>query len=263
MTSTPEVVLELQAISKRYQQFIAVKDLSFKVHKGQLLALIGPNGAGKSTTFNMIGGQLAPSSGQILYQGQPLKKHNVLHRWQRGIGRTFQVAECFWSMTVAENVRVALLSAAKQLFKPWRKACASLEADCDRLLQWVGLLALRQTPCSQLAYGDIKRLELALALSNRPQLLLMDEPTAGMAEAERHELMQLVRRLVKQEQLAVLFTEHSMDMVFNYADDILVIAEGQLIAQGEPQRIQKDPKVQALYLGQSLRQWQDTEMEHV
>jgi len=239
----------VQGLGKSFGGNRAVDDVSFTVAPGELLALIGPNGAGKSTTFNMVNGQLAPDSGSIQLDGQELIGRRPREVWQMGVSRTFQIAETFSSLTVAENVQMALLSDDNRLFSLWRRATHYRKNDALALLAQVGLQAQADRPCSELAYGDVKRLELAIALANKPRLLLMDEPTAGMAPAERNKLMALTRDLVSQHGLAVLFTEHSMDVVFGFADRIIVLARGRLIAEGQAQDIRQNPKVQEVYFG--------------
>jgi branched-chain amino acid transport system ATP-binding protein len=242
-------LLSVQGLGKSFGGNRAVDDVSFTVAPGELLALIGPNGAGKSTTFNMVNGQLAPDSGSIQLDGQELIGRRPREVWQMGVSRTFQIAETFSSLTVAENVQMALLSDDNRLFSLWRRATLYRKNDALALLAQVGLQAQADRPCSELAYGDVKRLELAIALANKPRLLLMDEPTAGMAPAERNKLMALTRDLVSQHGLAVLFTEHSMDVVFGFADRIIVLARGRLIAEGQAQDIRQNPKVQEVYFG--------------
>jgi len=212
-------------------------------------ALIGPNGAGKSTTFNMVNGQLRADAGSIQLAGQELIGLPPRKIWALGVGRTFQIAETFASFTVAENVQMALLSADKKLLAGWRRASCYKRDAALALLEKVGMAAQADKPCSDLAYGDVKRVELAIAIANQPKLLLMDEPTAGMAPQERNDLMALTKRLVHEERMAVLFTEHSMDVVFAYADRLIVLARGRLIAQGTPQEIRNHPKVQEVYFG--------------
>ena len=242
-------LLTVQGLGKSFGGNRAVDDVSFSVAPGELLALIGPNGAGKSTTFNMVNGQLTPDSGSIQLDGQELIGRRPREVWQMGVSRTFQIAETFSSLTVAENVQMALLSDDNRLFSMWRRATQYRKDDALALLAQVGLVAQADRPCSELAYGDVKRLELAIALANKPRLLLMDEPTAGMAPAERNKLMALTRELVSQRGLAVLFTEHSMDVVFDFADRIIVLARGRLIAEGQAQDIRQNPKVQEVYFG--------------
>ena len=242
-------LLNVQGLGKSFGGNRAVDGISFQVARGELLALIGPNGAGKSTTFNMVNGQLAADSGSVQLDGHELRGLKPRQIWQRGVGRTFQIAETFASLTVVENVQMALLSADGLVFALWRRAAAHKRAQALALLDQVGMAAQADRPCSVLAYGDVKRVELAIAMANAPKLLLMDEPTAGMGPQERNALMALTKRLVVERQLAVLFTEHSMDVVFAYADRCIVLARGRLIAEGTPTQIRDNPQVQAVYFG--------------
>lgn len=242
-------LLQVDNLGKSFGGNRAVDGIRFEVAPGELLALIGPNGAGKSTTFNMVNGQLRPDSGHVRLDGKDLVGLKPRQIWQMGVSRTFQIAETFATLTVVENVQMAFLSADARLFNVWRRATLYRRTEALELLAQVGLHEQADRPCSQLAYGDVKRLELAIALANRPRLLLMDEPTAGMAPAERNKLMALTRELVNQRGLAVLFTEHSMDVVFGFADRIIVLARGRLIAEGSAQDIRQNPKVQEVYFG--------------
>lgn len=245
-------LLQVTNLSKAFGGVQAVQNVSLALQAGELLALIGPNGAGKSTTFNMVGGQLAPDSGQVLLNGQDITGLPPRAVWRRGVGRTFQVAQTFATLTVAENVQMALLSADRRIFHWWRRATAHRRSDALALLAQVGMDAQADRPCSELAYGDVKRVELAMALAHNPQLLLMDEPTAGMAPRERVALMQLTRQIARQRRMGVLFTEHSMDVVFGQADRVAVLVRGQLLAEGTPQAIRADARVQQAYLGTGL-----------
>lgn len=245
-------LLHIDAISKSFGGVKAVQSVSFDLQAGEMLALIGPNGAGKSTTFNMVGGQLAPDSGRVLLNGQPITGLPPRAIWRLGVGRTFQIAQTFASLTVVENVQMALLSADRSIFRWWPRAAAHRRSDALALLAQVGMQAQADRPCSALAYGDVKRVELAMALAHNPQLLLMDEPTAGMAPGERVALMQLTRQIAQARQMGVLFTEHSMDVVFGQADRVAVLVRGQLLAEGTPQQIRDDERVQQAYLGTGL-----------
>ena len=242
-------LLSVRGLSKSFGGVRAVDDVGFELRRGELLAMIGPNGAGKSTCFNMINGQLAPDAGRVLFNGEDIAGRKPREIWRMGVGRTFQVAAAYGSMTVAENVQMALLSHHRQLFSLWPRASAMHREEALRLLAQVGLAERADEPCSTLAYGDIKTVELAVALANAPTLLLMDEPTAGMAPRERNALMALTRRLVKELEIGVLFTEHSMDVVFAHADRIMVLARGELIAQGAPEAIRADARVAEVYFG--------------
>ena len=242
-------LLAVDNLGKSFGGVRAVDGIGFTLAPGELLALIGPNGAGKSTTFNMVNGQLRADSGSVRLAGQELVGRRPRDIWRLGVGRTFQIAETFASLTVVENVQMALLSHDRLLFSLWRRAADHRRADALALLDQVGMVAQADRPCSVLAYGDVKRVELAIAMAHAPRLLLMDEPTAGMAPQERHALMALTQRLVRERGIGVLFTEHSMDVVFAYADRIIVLARGRLIAQGSPAEIRDNPQVQAVYFG--------------
>ena len=242
-------LLKVENLGKSFGGVKAVDGISFELNAGELLALIGPNGAGKSTTFNMVNGQLKADQGSIVFTGQELVGRKPRAIWRMGVGRTFQIAETFASLTVAENVQMALLSHDGLLFSLWRRATDHKRDEALALLEQVGMKAQADRPCSELAYGDVKRVELAIAMANAPKLLLMDEPTAGMAPKERNNLMALTKQLVLDRGMAVLFTEHSMDVVFAYADRMIVLARGRLIAQGKPLEIRDHPKVQEVYFG--------------
>jgi branched-chain amino acid transport system ATP-binding protein len=242
-------LLSVVHLSKSFDGVKAVDDVSFDLQAGQLLALIGPNGAGKSTCFNMINGQLKPSSGTIRLNGRDVAGMRPRDIWRRGVGRTFQIAATFNSMTVLENVQMALLSHERRLFAPFGRVSSWREQEALSLLDLVGMASHARRSCAVLAYGDVKRVELAIALANRPRLLLMDEPTAGMAPQERNALMTLTARLAKERDIGVLFTEHSMDVVFSHADRLIVLARGRLIAQGSAEAIRNDARVREVYLG--------------
>lgn len=244
-----EPVLEVRGLRKAFGGVIAVDDVGFEVAAGEIVALIGPNGAGKSTCFNMLMGQLVPDAGAIRILGRETVGMAPRRIWRLGVGRTFQVTATFGSMTVRENVQVALLSHHRGLRDFWRVARERFVEQADALLATVGMGDHAERPCSILAYGDLKRLELAVALANEPRLLLMDEPTAGMGPRERIDLMALTASIARREGTAVLFTEHDMDVVFQHADRIMVLDHGRLIAAGTPGQVRADPEVRRVYLG--------------
>jgi len=242
-------LLSVQRLSKAFGGVRAVDKVSFDLAAGEMLALIGPNGAGKTTCFNMVGGQLAPDAGSVTLDGRELVGMKPEAIWRQGVGRTFQIAETFASLTVVENVQMALLSHAGRVHGFWRPARPQLRGEAIALLESVGMAAQAERATSVLAYGDVKRVELAIALAHKPRLLLMDEPTAGMAPRERNELMALARRLAREQAIGVLFTEHSMDVVFAHADRIIVLARGELIAEGPPAAVRDDARVREVYFG--------------
>lgn len=242
-------VLAIHSLSKAFGGVRAVNDVSFAIEPGEFLAMIGPNGAGKSTCFNMINGQLAPDAGEIMFEDNNIAGLEPRAIWRRGVGRTFQVAATFGSMTVAENVQMALISHAHETYRLLRRAAEMHRDRALKLLDQVGMKDAADRPSRELAYGDVKRIELAVALANEPRLLLMDEPTAGMAPRERNELIALVKRLVVERGISVLFTEHSMDVVFAYADRIIVLARGRVIADGNAATIRDNTQVREVYFG--------------
>jgi branched-chain amino acid transport system ATP-binding protein len=244
--------LAVASLRKSFHAVRAVDDVSFSVRSGEFLALIGPNGAGKSTCFNTIDGQLAPDAGTIRFDGRDIAGLPSREICRRGIARTFQIAATFGSMTVVENVQMALIAHARETYRLWRQARSYHQARALELLGQVGMRDAADRPCSELAYGDVKRVELAIALAGDPRLLLMDEPTAGMAPRERIELMRLTAQIAREKSIGVLFTEHDMDVVFEHADRILVLNRGTLIAEGSPQEVRRNPQVRAIYLGEGL-----------
>jgi len=243
------VILEVANLAKSFGGVDAVRDVSFGVAAGEMLAMIGPNGAGKTTCFNLVNGQLAADSGRVELDGREITGLGSREIGRLGVGRTFQITATFASMTVRENVQAALLSHQRRLADPWTHAAGLYREAADRVLERVGMVSQAGQACAVLAYGDLKRVELALALASEPKLLLMDEPTAGMAAAERRELMALVAALAREHSIAVLFTEHDMDVVFAHAHRILVMHRGRLIAQGAPHEVRANAEVREVYLG--------------
>lgn len=245
-------ILKIQNLSKSFGGVQAVKDLSFKLEAGQLLAMIGPNGAGKSTCFNLINGQLDPDRGDIFILGQKVNGKKPQDVWKIGVGRTFQIASTFASMTVLENVQMGLLSYHRRSKSLLRKVSRLYQEESMELLDLVGIADQAGRPCGVLAYGDLKRVEMAVALANQPKLLLMDEPTSGMGPAERQRLMELTKRIVHTRKMGVLFTEHDMKVVFDYAERIIVLNRGEMIAEGTPTAVQINKEVKEIYLGTTV-----------
>jgi branched-chain amino acid transport system ATP-binding protein len=242
-------VLEVEGLSKAFGGVQAARNVSFRLAAGELLALIGPNGAGKTTCFNCLNGQLRPDAGSVRLNGRELIGLPPRRVARLGVGRTFQITRTFASMTVAENVQQALLARHGRTRSLWPSAHRLYRDEALALLARVEMAEQAGRACAVLAYGDLKRVELAIALAQQPVLLLMDEPTAGMAARERIELMALIRSIVRAQSLAALFTEHDMDVVFGHADRIMVMNRGELVAAGSPEQVRADPLVQQIYLG--------------
>ena len=243
-------VLRVQNLAKSFGGVDAVHDVSFSVAAGELVALIGPNGAGKTTCFNLVNGQLRPDTGTVELLGSRIDGLPPRAIARRGVGRTFQVAALFASMTVQENVQLALLARAGRRQSIGARATDRMRSEAEALLERVRMTEFADQGCATLAYGNAKRVELALALAAAPRLLLMDEPTAGMSPRSRGRLMQLVAALAREQQIALLFTEHDMDVVFGHADRVIVLDRGRVIAEGPPDAIRANANVQAVYLGE-------------
>jgi branched-chain amino acid transport system ATP-binding protein len=243
------MALTVSHLSKAYGGVEAVRDVSFAVGAGEMVAIIGPNGAGKTTCFNLLNGQLRPDSGDIRLDGASLAGLPPHRIWRRGVGRTFQVTATFGSMSVRENVQAALLSHHRRNYSMWTRAAGFRVEEADALLERVGMREQAARTCAELAYGDLKRVELAVALAHRPSLLLMDEPTAGMAPEERGALMALAAALTREDRVAVLFTEHDMSVVFGFATRVVVLHLGEVIAAGTPEEVRADARVREVYLG--------------
>ena len=247
-------MLRVQDLVKHFGGIHAVDGVSFDVAAGECVALIGPNGAGKSTCFACIAGQYPLTGGQILWNGQALEKLSPAARLRQGVARTFQVAQVFDALTVLQNVQLTMqASRAETAISAYKRLDFQQREASQSLLARTGLLAQADDEVLSLPYGAKKRLELAIALAASPKLLLLDEPAAGLAEAERASLMQLVKELAGQG-MAVLYTEHNMDAVAGVADRVLVLIEGRLAAQGSFDEISRDSTVRRLYLGEGLNE---------
>ena len=242
-------MLAVRGLAKRWGANVALAGLDFDLAAGEVLALIGPNGAGKSTCFNLLNGQVPADAGSARLAGAELIGRKPRQVWRLGVGRTFQITATFGSMSVAENVQMALLSHHRRLLALWPPAASLYREPALALLDQVGMADQAGRACAVLAYGDLKRVELAMALANQPKLLLMDEPTAGMAPGERRALMALAAGIAAERGIGVLFTEHDMDVVFAHAHRILVLHRGQRVACGGPAEVRADVRVRDIYLG--------------
>ncbi|SDD79866.1 ABC transporter ATP-binding protein [Rhodospira trueperi] len=243
--------LEAMDLCKAFGGVRAVDDVGVRIGAGEIVALIGPNGAGKTTLFNMLGGQLRPDAGRITLFGRDVTGLPPRRLWRLGVGRTFQITATFTSMTLRQNVQAALISHHRRAWSPWTRAERLYREEADGLLSLVGMADLAERAVAGLAYGDLKRLDLAIALAHDPRVLLMDEPTAGMAPGERAHLMDLTVSVSRSRGVAVVFTEHDMEVVFGHAERVLVMDRGRLVAEGPPAAIRADARVRAIYLGET------------
>ena len=244
-------LLRLQNLSKRFGLLTAVEGVSLDVAPGELHAVIGPNGAGKTTLFHLITGFTRPSDGTIWFEDRRIDQLPVKRRTALGLIRTFQVTEIFRDLTVFENLRLGVETAAGWNARAWlgRAARAAVRERVEELLEMTGLAALADRVAGELAHGDQRIVEVALALSLKPRLLLLDEPTAGMADRETEAMVGLIRRLHDELGLALLFIEHDMDLVFGIADRITVLENGRVLAVGTAREIAANASVQNAYLG--------------
>jgi branched-chain amino acid transport system ATP-binding protein len=256
-TGSPIPILELQLVTRRFSGLVAVNRVSFTVKPGEIFGLIGPNGAGKTTLFNLITGLMSPSEGQILYRGTSIAQHRPYQIAARGIARTFQNLRLFSNLSVLENVAIARHIHTKAGFIPSivGQQSAIVEEQATQLkalslLKLVGLANQAGQIARNLAYGDQRRLELARALALEPQLLLLDEPAAGMNLNEKAALSQLIHQIRDTFDLTIVLIEHHVPLVMGLCDRIAVLDFGQLIALGDPETVRHDPAVIAAYLGE-------------
>ena len=248
-------VLEVKNVTKSFGSLVAVREVSIAVERGELRAVIGPNGAGKTTFFNLISGFFPPTAGSIIFDGTDVTSLAPHRRVRLGMARTFQITEIFPELTVAENVRISAEVAAGYRLRPWlgRAEAARVQGRVDALLSLAGLAGKGDRLVGELAHGDQRAAEIAMALALEPRLLLLDEPTAGMGEQETYEIAQLIRRLHRDSKLTIVLIEHDMRVVFHLAERIMVLDQGKFLAEGTPQEIAANKAVQTAYLGQAVR----------
>ncbi|UHQ96284.1 ABC transporter ATP-binding protein [Natrinema halophilum] len=244
-------LLELQDVGKKFGDFIAVDKVTIDVNDGEITALIGPNGAGKTTLYNMITGRLTPTSGSILFRDEDLTSMPPALRTRKGLGRSFQITNIFTELTVRENLQAPVIARTSDRFKFYQSTESNpeLKEETDRLLDLVNLHDVADKECDTLAYGERRRVELGIALGTDPQLLLLDEPTAGMNPKGTQEMVDLIDQIDDETDTTFMITEHDMNVVFTIADRILVLNNGSIIADGTPKAIQEDSTVQTAYLG--------------
>jgi branched-chain amino acid transport system ATP-binding protein len=246
-------ILEIRSVTKRFGSLAAVRDVSLTVEPGELRAIIGPNGAGKTTFFNLISGFFPPTAGTIVFDGRDITRMPAHRRVALGMARTFQITEIFPELTVFENVRISAEVAAGCGTSPWisRAGSAKIRGRVEDTLRLVGLEAKAERLAGELAHGDQRVAEIAMALSLSPRLLLFDEPTAGMGDEETRQITALVRRLHRDKNCTIVLIEHDMRVVFHLADRITVLDQGMLLAEGDPREIAANDAVQAAYLGKT------------
>jgi branched-chain amino acid transport system ATP-binding protein len=242
-------MLRVENLHKSFEDFKAVNGAYLTVEKGQLVAVIGPNGAGKTTLFNLITGQLKPDRGRILFNNEEISKLPTYEICRKGIARSFQIANIFPRLSVFRNVQVSVLSQQKLSNRLFEPAARLAVEETNRILESVGLLNKKLDVAGSLSHGDKRILEIAIALGNEPDLLILDEPTAGMSPEETTTTMALIQRLAAEQGLTILFCEHDMEVVFGTAQSIMVMQQGQTLVQDEPQAIRQNSEVQQAYLG--------------
>ncbi len=240
-------LLDARKLTKAFGGLMAVSDVDFAVERGELRAIIGPNGAGKTTFFNMIAGNLPCSRGRILFKGEDITALPPHRRSHLGIGRSYQITNIFPDLTVFENIRVAAQT-RRTTFTFWKDAekLDDVMRRAEELIVYVGLVEKREVPARTLAHGEQRYLEIAIALATGPELLLLDEPTAGMSPEERGKTARMIKDIASN--LTVILVEHDMDVVMGISDRITVFHYGEVLAQGSPAEVRANPDVQRVYL---------------
>ncbi len=244
-------MLELKGIRKSFGGFTAVRDAHLDVKPGEIVAVIGPNGAGKTTLFNLITGILRPDGGLVRFKGEDITRLPAYRTCRKGITRSFQVVNIFSRLTVFENVQIAVLSQQRRTFNLFTPSRTLSIKETSDILESVGLSDKRDRLCSALSHGDQKVLEIAMALGGRPELLILDEPTAGMSPEEASRCIHLIKQLSTRLGLTILFCEHDMEIVFGISDRIMVMVHGTTVIQADCATVRCNKEVQDAYLGET------------
>ena len=242
-------MLEVKGLSKSFGGFLAVNKAALEVNKGEIVAVIGPNGAGKTTLFNLVTGILKPDEGQVIFKGEEITGLPAYKTCKKGITRSFQVVNVFSRLTVFENVRISVLSQQEKTYHWFKPSREFVNEETSEILKSVGLINKKDNVCGALSHGDQKVLEIAIALAGKPELLILDEPTAGMSPEETARCIDLIKQLSQSLGLTILFCEHDMELVFAIAQRIMVMVRGSTIAQGPPDEVRRNQQVQDAYLG--------------
>jgi branched-chain amino acid transport system ATP-binding protein len=243
-------VLEVKSLSKSFGKFLAVHGADLEVKKGEIVAIIGPNGAGKTTLFNLITGLLKPEGGEVLFKGQNITGYKPYEICRRGISRSFQVVNIFQRLSIFENVRISVLSRERKTWNLFRPSAKMAVQETNEILESVGLMDKKERKTGLISHGERKVLEIAMALGGNPELLILDEPTAGMAPEETYRCIGLIKHLSVKRGLTILFCEHDMEVVFDIANRIMVMVRGSSIVQGTCDEVRRNQAVQAAYLGE-------------
>jgi branched-chain amino acid transport system ATP-binding protein len=244
------VILGVEKVRKSFDGFVAINGVSFSLQKGEICSIIGPNGAGKTTLFNLITGHLRIDEGKLIFKDQEITNRRPYQICRLGVGRSFQRTNIFPRLTVYQNIQAAVLVHRGRSFTFFRPVDSFFQNETEEILGRVGLRDYAETVSGSLSYGFQKQLELGIALASEPELLLLDEPTAGMSTQETHQTMDLIGKITREKKLTLLFTEHDMEVVFSISQRIMVLHQGRLIAEGAPGEVRKNPEVQKVYLGE-------------
>lgn len=245
-------LLELDELTKRFGELAAVKNVTCTVNHGDLTALIGPNGAGKTTMYNLMTGVLSPTSGIVRFEGEDVTDIKPHERVRRGLGRSYQITNIFEGLSVRRNIRASAIARSSKRWSLLGSTNESIESETDRILELVGLNDIEKMECTELSYGDKRRVEIGVTLATDPNLILLDEPTAGMTPTETEKMVELIENLNEQTEMTFLITEHDIDIIFSIAARILVLNRGEIIADGTPSEIRQNERVQSAYLGEEV-----------
>jgi branched-chain amino acid transport system ATP-binding protein len=242
--------LKITGLNKSFGALTAVNNVSLGLHQGERVAIIGPNGAGKTTLFNLLTSHISADSGKVIFKGEDLTRLKANEIIRKRVGRSFQIVNIYPNISVFESIQITLFARNRRIYNVFSRAKNLYLEETKKILKEVGLNEFANLPAGFLSHGDKKRLEIGMILANGAELVLLDEPTAGMGVEERISTMSLIKELAEKENLTILFTEHDMSIVFALARRIAVMHQGKIIADGTPEEIRENPKVREVYLGE-------------